>query len=75
MTLTSWLGLGFIALLLLTGLAAVMVTLRSISQEDLDDSAKAKWGALIGLSPGAGLYAWHRRKELMGHRSLDDESE
>ena len=75
MNATSWLGLGFVALLTIAGLTAVGVTLRNISREDLDDSAKAKWGALIGLSPGAGLYAWHRRKELLGHGPEGEQSD
>lgn len=69
MNTTSWLGLGFVALLALAGLAAVIALLRSISRSDLDDSAKSRWGLLIGLSPGAGMYAWFKRKELLGHGS------
>lgn len=67
MNLTSWLGLGFVLLLTIAGLAAVWVTLRRIGGSTLDDDAKRKWGLLIGLSPGAGTYAWLRRDELLGH--------
>lgn len=67
MTATAWFGLAFVALLTIVGLIAVVRTLRGISGSELDDDAKSKWGLIIGLSPGAGLYAWHRRDELMGH--------
>lgn len=73
MNLTSWLGLGFVTLLTLTGIAAVGSTLRDISRSQLDDSAKSKWGLLIGVSPLAGLYTWHRKDDLMGHG--DDEGQ
>lgn len=72
MTAMAWLGIGFVVLLLVVGLTAVGLTLRDISREDLDDPVKSKWGLLIGLSPGAGLYAWHRRNELMGHGDSED---
>lgn len=67
MNLTTWLGLGFVLLLTIAGLAAVWATLRRIGSSTLDDDAKRKWGLLIGLSPGAGTYAWLRRDELLGH--------
>lgn len=67
MNLTSWLGIGFLVLLMVIGLAALVATLNKIGKSDLDDASKSKWGLLIGLSPGAGLLAWHRKDELMGN--------
>lgn len=65
MNLTSWLGLGFLVLLVVIVLAVLVATLKKISASDLDDASKSKWGLLFGLSPGAGLYAWHKRDELI----------
>lgn len=73
MNLTSWLGIGFVVLLSVVGLTAVGLTLRSISRSDLDESGKSKWGLLIGLSPLAGMYTWHRKDELLGHSDGDAE--
>lgn len=67
MTLTSWLGLGFVVLLAVIVLAVLVATLKKISASDLDDASKSKWGLLFGLSPGAGLLAWHWKDELMGN--------
>lgn len=67
MNTTSWLGLGFVVLLVALGAIAVGATLRQIRRSQLDDSAKSRWGLLIGAAPWAGLYAWHRRDELLGH--------
>lgn len=67
MNLTSWLGLGFVVLLVAIGAVAIGGTARKISTSDLDDASKSKWGLLLGLSPGAGLYAWHKRDELMAN--------
>lgn len=67
MTLTSWLGLGFVVLLVVIVLAVLVATLKKISASDLDDASKSKWGLLFWLSPVAGLYAWHRKDELMGN--------
>lgn len=67
MNTTSWLGLGFVVLLVALGAIAVGATLRQIRRSQLDDNAKSRWGLLIGAAPWAGLYAWHRRDELMGH--------
>lgn len=75
MNLTSWLGIGFIVLITIIGLVAVGVTLRNISRSDLDESGKSKWGLMIGLSPLAGLYAWHRKDELLGRADDDAEVE
>lgn len=67
MNTTSWLGLGFVVFLVLLGAVAVGATLRQIRRAQLDDREKSRWGLLIGAAPWAGLYAWHRRDELMGH--------
>lgn len=67
MSTTAWLGIGFLVLLTATGLAALIATGRDISRSDLDDRSKSMWGLLIGLSPWAGLFAWHRRDDLLGH--------
>ena len=74
MNLTSWLGIGFVVLLVALGAAALGATLRKISKSDMDDASKSKWGLLIGLSPGAGLYAWHRKDELMGNGDGEQDS-
>lgn len=73
MNVTAWLGIGFLVLLIVIGLAALAATLNKISKSDLDDASKSKWGLLIGLSPGAGLYAWHRKDELMGNGDRTEE--
>ena len=73
MNLTSWLGIDFVVLLVLFGAVALGATLKNISKSDMDDASKSKWGLLIGLSPGAGLYAWHKKDELMGHAGEVDE--
>lgn len=77
MSLISWLGLGFVALLAIGGIVALGNTSKEIHQSDMDEDAKRRWGFLMGFSPLAGLYAYKRRNELFGHgeRPADEHSD
>ena len=67
MSLISWLGLGFVALLAIGGIVALGNTSKEIHQSDMEEDSKRRWGFLLGFSPLAGLYAYKRRNELFGH--------
>ena len=67
MSLISWLGLGFVALLAIGGIVALGNTSKEIHQSDMEEDSKRRWGFLMGFSPLAGLYAYKRRNELFGH--------
>lgn len=73
MTAAGWAGIAFLVIMIVLGGVALYATLRSIRDSELDEQSKGRWGLLIGLSPGAGLYAWHRRDELMGHGDSNEE--
>ncbi|MGV0373436.1 hypothetical protein ACUY2A_08640 [Corynebacterium pilbarense] len=74
MSLISWLGLGFVALLAIGGIVALGNTSKEIYESDMDEDSKRRWGFLMGFSPLAGLYAYKRRNELFGHgeRPVDE---
>ena len=67
MSLISWLGLGFVALLAIGGIVALGNTSKEIHESDMEEDSKRRWGFLMGFSPLAGLYAYKRRNELFGH--------
>ncbi|MHA5283288.1 hypothetical protein [Corynebacterium sp. CQ3829_602738] len=67
MSLISWLGLGFVALLAIGGIVALGNTSKEIYESDMEEDSKRRWGFLMGFSPLAGLYAYKRRNELFGH--------
>lgn len=77
MSLISWLGLGFVALLAIGGIVALGNTSKEIHESDMDEDSKRRWGFLMGFSPLAGLYAYKRRNELFGHgeRPVDEHSD
>ncbi|MCG7236118.1 hypothetical protein [Corynebacterium sp. ACRQP] len=74
MSLISWLGLGFVALLAIGGIVALGNTSKEIYESDMEEDSKRRWGFLMGFSPLAGLYAYKRRNELFGHgeRPVDE---
>lgn len=74
MSLISWLGLGFVALLAIGGIVALGNTSKEIYESDMEEDSKRRWGFLMGFSPLAGLYAYKRRNELFGHgeRATDE---
>ena len=67
MSLISWLGLGFVALLAIGGIVALGNTSKEIYESDMEEDSKRRWGFLMGFSPLARLYAYKRRNELFGH--------
>lgn len=67
MSLISWLGLGFVALLAIGGIVALGNTSKEIYRSDMEEDSKRRWGFLLGFSPLAGLYAYKKRDELFGH--------
>ena len=67
MSLISWLGLGFVALLAIGGIVALGNTSKEIYESDMDEDSKRRWGFLMGFSPLAGMYAYKKRDELFGH--------
>lgn len=67
MSLISLLGLGFVTLMFIGGIVALGSTSKEIHRSDMDEGSKRRWGFLLGFSPLAGLYAYWRRKELLGH--------
>ena len=77
MSLISWLGLGFVALLAIGGIVALGNTSKEIYESDMEEDSKRRWGFLMGFSPLAGLYAYKRRNELFGHgeRPVDEHSD
>lgn len=74
MSLISWLGLGFVALLAIGGIVALGNTSKEIHRSDMDEDSRRRWGFLMGFSPMAGLYAYKKRDELFGHgeRPVDE---
>lgn len=67
MNLVSWLGIAFVALLAIGGIAVLGNTLREIRRSNMDEDSKRRWGFLMGFSPLAGVYAYKRRNELFEH--------
>lgn len=67
MNLVSWLGLAFVVLLTIGGIAVVGSTSREIRRSNMDEDSKRRWGFLMGFSPLAGVYTYKRRNELFGH--------
>lgn len=65
--LVSWLGLGFVVLMAIGGIVVLASTLRDIDQSGMEEESKRRWGFLLALSPLAGLYAYTKRDELLGH--------
>lgn len=67
MNLVSWLGLGFVVLMVIGGIVVLASTLRDIDRSGMEEESKRRWGFLMALSPLAGLYAYNKRDALFGH--------
>lgn len=67
MNLISWLGLAFVAVLVIGGLLVLLKTMREIRHSGMEEDAQRWWGLLLGFSPLAGLFAYRKRDELFGH--------